>query len=615
LVPLVNHVAASGLVLVIQPTRLEAQRLAEEVAASIDEEGEGTFVLAELARARLGEAHPLTKVVRKGIAFHHAALPVDMQAEIESAARAGQIRILVATSTLIEGINLPFKTVIVGRRGYSDAEGNDIELLAAPDLLNAVGRAGRAGRETEGWMILAEQSSDYTESMFVPLEQTGDDLEIVSTLATLVALEALETFERQARTSADAVFQSYGASTDGFLSFVWFVAEMLRESSQDEASSVEIMAVVERTLAWQQLDSAGRQTLERAVEAALAAYRLQPASERARWARSGTSLPTAKTLESLAERLHARLRDVDITEGSDDLASMIGLILDAETLNILLSLGENERRGFKAYRTAPRDQQVPVDIRTLLLDWVSGIEIQELADSHLSSIDDEGYRYEALAEFSASAFEHHVPWTLGVLTQWVNARLDESGSDFRIPDVLPAAIHYGVHRVSGVELMVAGVRSRRLANSVSQADATRTDRDELPLRAWLAEMTIDDWRRLFDASPTETADLLGFVRAPGASVVSTVLEGNAHQLELNPGEAEVTGASAASLHVDSGDPAPAPIRALVDHQLVGTVRPADHAEVSLLMNLGVPLQTEVMPGEFGPVLAVSLARETDDDDA
>jgi hypothetical protein len=67
--------------------------------------------------------------------------------------------------------------------------------------------------------------------------------------------------------------------------------------------------------------------------------------------------------------------------------------------------------------------------------------------------------------------------------------------------------------------------------------------------------------------------------------------------------------------VDSGDPAPAPIRALVDHQLVGTVRPADHAEVSLLMNLGVPLQTEVMPGEFGPVLAVSLARETDDDDA
>lgn len=566
-------------------------------------------MLAELARSRLGEAHPLTTMVRKGVAFHHAALPVDIQAEIEGAARSGLVRILVATSTLIEGINLPFKTVIVGRRGYRDAGGNHVESLAAPDLLNAVGRAGRAGRETEGWMILAEQSRSYSDSMFDPLEQTGDDFEIRSTLVSAVALESLAAFEARAKASDDAVFDHYSPSTDGFLSFVWFVAEMIGRLSHSDAPLEEVMEVVERTLAWQQLGVDERDTVASAVGSALATYRSQSAAVRARWARAGTSLPTARTLEDLAEGLHSRMSAVDLSLDPDDVKATIAFILDDQTLEVLLGLGENERRGFKPYRTAPRDQEILVDIRALLLDWVDGVEIQELADAHLAAITDDGYRSEALAEFSASVFEHHIPWTLGVTTQWVNTRLEESGSDLRMPEILSAAIHYGVSTATGVELMVAGIRSRRLANVVAQADAARTDRGDLPLREWLASMTIEDWRASFHASSTEILDLLGFVRAPGASAVATVLEGNAHQLILDLQGPGVAQTAPATLQVDADAPDPAPIRVLADDEPVGMVRPADHAELSLLMNLGVPLLLEVGPGSNGPVVTVALASQ------
>ena len=202
LVPLIRHVAhPRRSVLVVQPTRTEAQRLAQDVADTFDEPDESTLGLLEVVRARLTDAHPLTQVVRKGVAFHHAALPVDIQAEIEDAVRSGTIRILIATSTLIEGINLPFKTVIVGRRGYIDSDGNEVETIDAPGLLNAVGRAGRAGRETEGWMILAEQSATFDSAMLDPLQRTGNDLDIRSTLTTEEALAELSRFESLSRTS------------------------------------------------------------------------------------------------------------------------------------------------------------------------------------------------------------------------------------------------------------------------------------------------------------------------------------------------------------------------------------------------------------------------------
>ena len=595
--------------LVVQPTRLEAQSLARDVAETIEGEDAGTFALVDLVRDRLADTHPLTAMVGKGVAYHHAALPVDIQAEIEDAVRAGKVRILIATSTLIEGVNLPFKTVILGRRGYTSATGETVELVDAPGLLNAVGRAGRAGRETEGWMILAEQSAKFSNEMFAPLQQTGEDLETRSTLTTEEALSGLAAFEEAASATEDAIFQHYSPTTDGFLSFIWFIAQALEDLNQVEASLKDILAVVENTLAWQQLEPAQQETIIRSAQAAVAAFKTQPAEQRARWARSGTSLPTARTLERVAEQLLARVEtnhDLDIS----DLVAVLLFILDDETLSTLLELRENDRQGFKASRSAPRDGLIPVDIRALLRDWVGGVEIQDLADRHLKQIEDEGYRSEALADFSTSVFEHHLPWTLGIIIQWINSRLETKGSDRLVPDLLPAAIHYGVGTKTALDLMIGRVRSRRLANIVAeQADELIDEAEGPTLREWLADQTIADWRELFGASPTEVSDLLSFARAPGAQVVSSILEGLTQELRVNSSKLAVTTSLPARLEHQVEAPDPAPIQVTTSEGVAGTVRLSDHDEVSLLMEMGMSLIVEVRPGVERPVVLISLASD------
>ena len=607
LVPLIRHVASSGPVLVVQPTRLEAQSLARDVAETIEGEDADTLILVNLVRDRLGQTHPLTTMVGKGVAYHHAALPVDIQAEVEEAVRAGKVCILIATSTLSEGVNLPFKTVIVGRRGYTSATGETVELVDAPSLLNAVGRAGRAGRETEGWMILAEQSASFSNEMFAPLQRTGEDLETRSTLTTEEALSGLAAFEEAASATEDAIFEHYSPTTDGFLSFVWFIAQALEDLNQVEASLGDILAVVESTLAWQQIEPAQQEAIVRSAQAAVAAFRAQPVEQRARWARSGTSLPTARTLERVAEQLLARLEANHAVDLSD-LVAVLLCVLEDDILSALLELRESDRRGFKASRSAPRDRLIPVDIRALLRDWVGGVDIQDLADRHLKQIQDEDYRSEALAEFIASVFEHHLPWTLGIIIQWVNFRLEASGSDRRLPDLLAAAIHYGVGTKAALDLMIGRVRSRRLANTVAeQADELIDEAEGPTLREWLADQTIGDWRELFGASPTEVSDLLSFARAPGAQVVSSVLEGLTQEFSINSSKLALTTTLPARLEHQAEAPDPAPIQVTTSEGVAGTVRLSDHDEVSLLMEMGIPVNVEVRPGVEGPVAVISLA--------
>lgn len=51
--------------------------------------------LVALATSRLDQAHPLVDVLRRGVGFHHAALPGDIQAELEDGTRRGPLRYLV----------------------------------------------------------------------------------------------------------------------------------------------------------------------------------------------------------------------------------------------------------------------------------------------------------------------------------------------------------------------------------------------------------------------------------------------------------------------------------------------------------------------------------------
>lgn len=100
----------------------------------------------------LGEDYLLTKCAQQGFLFHHGDLPQFLRELIESSVRNEKVKLLICTSTLAEGVNLPIKTLVIN--AAKRFNGSISAPLEKRDLKNLIGRAGRAGKETKGTIIV-----------------------------------------------------------------------------------------------------------------------------------------------------------------------------------------------------------------------------------------------------------------------------------------------------------------------------------------------------------------------------------------------------------------------------------------------------------------------------
>jgi superfamily II DNA/RNA helicase len=104
--------------------------------------------LADLTRKAVHPQYRLAPLVERGVAFHYGNMPSLIRLEVERLFRSGKIRFLVCTSTLIEGVNLSCRTIVL--RGPRKGIGHPME---AHDFWNLAGRAGRWGDEFQGNII------------------------------------------------------------------------------------------------------------------------------------------------------------------------------------------------------------------------------------------------------------------------------------------------------------------------------------------------------------------------------------------------------------------------------------------------------------------------------
>ena len=111
--------------------------------------------LADLARKGVHRSYQLAPLVERGVAFHYGNMPSLIRTEIERLFRLGKIRFLACTSTLIEGVNLSCRTIVV--RGPRKGKGHPME---AHDFWNLAGRAGRWGNEFQGNIICIDPNND-----------------------------------------------------------------------------------------------------------------------------------------------------------------------------------------------------------------------------------------------------------------------------------------------------------------------------------------------------------------------------------------------------------------------------------------------------------------------
>ncbi len=96
------------------------------------------------------------KLLQKGIVVHHGQMPGLLARSLVDLVQEQIVHLVLATSTLSEGVNLPFETILIPsiRRGT--------QVISVREFGNLVGRAGRPGYGTEGRsLVILDGGNSY----------------------------------------------------------------------------------------------------------------------------------------------------------------------------------------------------------------------------------------------------------------------------------------------------------------------------------------------------------------------------------------------------------------------------------------------------------------------
>src|SRR5690606_25104344 len=100
----------------------------------------------------------LAESAENGLVFHHAGLFDQQKDIIEEEFRDGNLLMIIATPSLMYGVNLPSRSVVI--RDYTRWTSQGLQPIPVFDYEQMSGRAGRPGYDTEGYSYLIAKTMD-----------------------------------------------------------------------------------------------------------------------------------------------------------------------------------------------------------------------------------------------------------------------------------------------------------------------------------------------------------------------------------------------------------------------------------------------------------------------
>lgn len=539
---------------------------------------------AQVAAEWLGEEHPISILLRKGIAVHHGQLPDPVRSAIEADCRERRYRVLAATSTLAQGVNLPLRTVVFHSCWRGDKD-SPPERIAAREYWNIAGRAGRAGEETEGTVIhvvlTGQDLRDYSHFL-----NARDDLEPVES----ALLQLLRRIGEERLTEA-----ALGELLDAEV-LAMAVEEIARPdiSTLDEVLSGSLLAV-----------QAEREDIVMdSVYRALASRRSHIISEVPDYGLlrtySGTGL-RSESCEHFRRHILAHTAELPALLGAREpnYDILTDLLLDAAGGIVEMS---------------PHTDYAG-DTRALLGAWIAGAPINDLRKEFAaeeSSIED-------LTKFIEDFFAYRLPWGfagyLRIAASLLNLEELGFGSQF-----FPSMVKFGVPFPEAAWAMTAGVPMRRVAISLaSEFLAGGGGRSHEDFLAWLGRVEIDPLEKEHGLAGPVLDDVARALRRVGRN---SLLESKQDVSTILPLTIDVRGVSygarrVAAHRVQSGDLASLEreydnvvdqnaIRILVDSQELGYL-PREVAQLlAPEIDTGLAVVATIAAIEEGDVPRVSV---------
>jgi hypothetical protein len=199
-----------------------SRKLALPIPLEVSDEDE-VRKLARLIKRHLGDDNSTARCAEIGVFTHHGNTPVGIRLSVEYAMKKSLVKMVVCTSTLAQGVNLPIRYLIV-TGVYQGAEP-----ISVRDFQNLIGRAGRSGMHTEGSVIFADPETYDRRAMEDGRRRWSQIGELLDpTKAEACASSLLGLFDplysdnrfNSVNLIAQVFFQSYLDNENGLIGFV-----------------------------------------------------------------------------------------------------------------------------------------------------------------------------------------------------------------------------------------------------------------------------------------------------------------------------------------------------------------------------------------------------------
>ncbi len=157
-----------GPLLIFAPRRQAAEAMAADLARQLPNPNP----LSLSTEQKLVAGEPLARLLKCRIAYHHSGLSYGARAGlIEPLAKAGQLRVVVATMGLAAGINFSLRSVALAGESYRRDEAE--QPLKPDEILQMFGRAGRRGLDETGFVLITANELRLLDARPCHLSRSG----------------------------------------------------------------------------------------------------------------------------------------------------------------------------------------------------------------------------------------------------------------------------------------------------------------------------------------------------------------------------------------------------------------------------------------------------------
>lgn len=486
----------------------------------------------EVGKEWLGADHPAVACLKAGVAIHHGRLPSPFLRELEVLLSEGVLKVIVASPTLAQGLNLNAAVLLVPVLYRAS------EKIKGEEFANVAGRAGRAFVDVEGLIVhVMFDKIDWRKKEWRRLIASAKARTLKSGLIQIVA-EILERLSREGVLDRGDAWEYLANAREAWRSpeEEAAVAERLAagaeydadgdddEAGDDEEESIDeepLSQIVERLDATvfglvEALDSDRAdllKLLDEALQGSLWARQIAredgevaPLHKKVFEARAALIW---KTTTAQARRGHFAMgvgleAGLSIDAMADELAEILdradAAALSGDIDELVDALGGlGERLLFMRPFIPDKANALPANWKTILRSWVSGAEVSKIGPQNMRAVEE--------------AFTYRLVWALEAVR---TRRMSLGWSPETVAGGAAAAVETGVPQFMMAMLIRAGLPSRRAAMAAIE-DAKPVFVTPAEMRAWLESDEITAHTDAGDWPTPDTAALWARFRTEALS--------------------------------------------------------------------------------------------------